>query len=136
MSARIWTREELDRVHPLPDGWGWKRDALTGSWVAVALDDGDEWEAGDTVGICGGAVHLETASDFDPPPAHVALAVILASQGLDSREAMAAEFERRAKDNRARAERAFTASMEIRQEGMADALDEAAAMLRRGRLQP
>jgi hypothetical protein len=23
MSARVWTREELDRLHPLPEGWEW-----------------------------------------------------------------------------------------------------------------
>jgi hypothetical protein len=122
VSARVWTRAELDRVHPLPGGWEWSvcRD---GSAAAIYFRGGiiQVDDDGDLVG-----------RDTEYLPSAVCLAVILASQGLDSREAMAAEFDRRAKDNRARAERAFTASMEIRQEGMADALDEAASMLRRG----
>lgn len=94
MTARVWTEAELDRVHPLPKGtadgirnrppWFWRVDQTGPVAFTVAPDDGCEvWvDAGGR--LC--------SSDGDPP-ADVALAVILASKGLDSMEAMAASLE-------------------------------------------
>ena len=33
MSVRVWTVEELDQVHPLPDGWRWVEEDL--AWTAT-----------------------------------------------------------------------------------------------------
>jgi hypothetical protein len=95
MNVRVWTLEELDLAHPLPDGWEWS--------IASGLGEFDStrpWAFG--VGDLGVELDLEgrvVANDgngkrFDPP-ADVALAVILASNGLDSMETMAFEVERR-----------------------------------------
>jgi hypothetical protein len=131
MSARIWTREELDRVHPLP-GWRWHQSPF-GGWHAVAVTDEAEWDSGDVVDIVCGAVRCRSENgDTGLPPCHVALAVILASQGLDSREAMADACGEQVRDNRHRAGHALTDEMEIRQDAMADAWHDAEAMLRRG----
>jgi hypothetical protein len=134
MSARVWTREELDRVHPLPDGWTWARElddplfarGPYGSSVSVCR------ESGDVVSV----IYDEQGRFNHFPPALVALAVILASQGLDSREAMADALDRRA----VAADRDADVSGRHR-DGEADsagyaceaqALRYAAAMLRRG----
>lgn len=96
MSARVWTREELDRVHPLPGDWEWMRDGATTvggvpMWSAVILDD-DYGETEVSSIICvdqEGRLHCELGSD-DTHTADVALAVILTSKGLDSSDAMTA----------------------------------------------
>lgn len=84
MTARVWTREELDRMHPLHEGWAW-RQAKDGRWYAIALYDSPGWEAGDVVEVLDGQVRRDDAGDdWWPAPVDVALAVILASKGLDS----------------------------------------------------
>jgi hypothetical protein len=70
MSARVWTREELDRVHPLPDGWRWEQGTAA-RWHAI-----DDSEARCFIWQWGG---IGTDGDV---PADVALAVILASKGV------------------------------------------------------
>jgi hypothetical protein len=90
--ARQWTREELDRVHPLPDGWAW-RQRPNGSWCATYAASGvrcDVWvSAGSLIAMVEGATE---PLNFDPP-INVALPVILASKGLDSLGAMAAAMD-------------------------------------------
>jgi hypothetical protein len=85
MTSRQWTREELDRVHPLPDGWEWAEilepNICDQRWCAVYGDD-DPGRVSVTVE---GFVEV----DGEDVPVAVALAVILASQGLDSLAAMA-----------------------------------------------
>jgi hypothetical protein len=87
MTSRQWTREDLDRVHPLPDGWTWEQDYV-GEWCAanrttkrrpglVRLTDDGRLDGGVKLG------------PDELIPADVALAVILASQGLDSLAALA-----------------------------------------------
>jgi hypothetical protein len=86
---RVWTVEELDLVHPLPDGWSWKYEC--DSWWAVLGDEDDAERAScfiwtddrDRFGSAAGTLGCHDA------PADVALAVILASKGLDSMDAMA-----------------------------------------------
>lgn len=86
MTARVWTVEELDRVHPLPDGWRWHWDIIGLRWVAQATD-----ASFDAVVADGSTVHLRDGIDHRvyPPPAAVALPVLLASKGLDSLGALA-----------------------------------------------
>lgn len=85
--TRQWTVEELNRVHPLPAGWSWADDDSVG-WHArhpggytVCIDDRDY------------VLALWMGTTIVSPPRAVALAVTLASQGLDSREAMATAIE-------------------------------------------
>lgn len=80
MSARVWTVEELDQVHPLPEGWVWIKSVdASGRWIA---DNGDACVEVDAHGRL-------TTSDVDGEDRDVVLAVILASKGLDSTEALA-----------------------------------------------
>lgn len=87
--TRQWTIEELDRVHPLPDGWVWRMNNRTP--CAEATVSSDTWDAGDLVMIYGegtglGACVQRVDRDCDvwPAPVDIALAVLLASKGLDS----------------------------------------------------
>jgi hypothetical protein len=80
MTARVWTLEELDRVHPLPEGWAWRLwdgEPMACSGELEIFADGDEvWGQG-------------RGANMTALPSAVCIAVILASQGLDSREAIA-----------------------------------------------
>lgn len=151
MSARVWTREELDRVHPFSDerkreGWVW------------AMLGGGHWCArnrSDYVWVDARGVLVTKCTEFVPagvfaPPADVALAVILASNGLDSREAMAAAMDSMASKAGRRSLLAGgwedpepgeehvneDSEAESLYAGMADGFVAAAKMLRRGTVQP
>jgi hypothetical protein len=84
VTARVWTKAELDGTHGLPTkAWSWAFDEQVGWHVRGPLNT--------TICIdhCGDVVALAGGTDRFDPPADVALAVILASKGLDSMEAMA-----------------------------------------------
>ena len=131
--ARIWTIEELTRVHPLPDGWTWAAERVTavrGDWEVWLDDEGElcSWYEPD-----GGSM---LRCD---PPADVALAVILASKGLDSLAAMADALDKMADTalsrikplvDAGRSERAYQA------DGDATGLRTGARMVRRGTVNP
>jgi hypothetical protein len=96
MTARQWTREALDAAHPLPEWWEWAQRP-NGSWLARNRYKGavsDVWvSSGTLVAECS----LPMAEPYAiNPPLDVALPVILASRGMDSLGAMAAEMERQA----------------------------------------
>lgn len=104
MTARVWTVEELDRVHPLPDGdedehgWRW-HIAHDGSLRALGWYDDHDGVVGEHQVVYWRGALISVCGDYNvPPPGDVALAVILASQGLDSREAMALCMENTARD--------------------------------------
>lgn len=97
MHEREWTREELDRVWRLPEGWVWSNErdpkgylrATDSGWHARRLDGFDSvwvWPEG-LVG-----------SMSDDPPAVVMLAVCEVALGLDSRETIAASFDKHAEE--------------------------------------
>ena len=87
MTARVWTCEELDRVHPLPEGWTWEWWEREQAW-AICRAVGGGWMYFDA----DGRPHTDVfAGD---PPREAVLALCLASKGLDSMEAMADEVER------------------------------------------
>jgi hypothetical protein len=77
MSARVWTREELDRVHPLPEGWEWNTGkSVFRVWVEALNESGD-------------CITIDENGDLmwrglEYLPADLVLPVILASKGLDS----------------------------------------------------
>jgi hypothetical protein len=135
--TRQWTREALDAAHPL-DGWKWKHGHS--GWYAEAIADTQQWNAGDVVSARGGQVcRLDANSEYWPAPHDVALAVILASRGMDSLGAMAAamletghclELEAVTHDGHGDRETACIRS------GEALGLRAAAAMLRRGTVKP
>jgi hypothetical protein len=130
-ASRQWTREELDRVHPLPDGWEWGLDVYGHPYARDTVGRTIEVDHGNLL-----ALTPPSGDRFDPP-GPVALAVILASQGLDSREAIADAL-------------AGFAGVSLQCEGDSPAGSEdaavfgaqasaymvAAAMLRRGRVEP
>jgi hypothetical protein len=130
MTARVWTREELDRVHPLPEGWAWHWDTTDEHWEALTFsgyfdEDGER--------VADGWCYVENDIPYnDGGTVQVVLAVILASKGLDSFDAMARAMETAANDNARRAATAFTDEHAARVEGMADAYEESFKMLRRG----
>jgi hypothetical protein len=82
---RVWTIAGLDHTHPLEDendeGWTWKLDedgrpfAVNGDRARIYVDD----------------LNRLRCDDIDGDNADVALAVILASKGLDSLETLATE---------------------------------------------
>jgi hypothetical protein len=120
----------LDRVHPLPDGWAW------------AFDDSVDWYARERRGhtVCvderGNLVALNNGTQPFEPNARVVLAVILASQGLDSREAMADALQAHVDED---ASRLADVGPEDRTTGLvlaarANAAAAIVAMLRRGRV--
>ena len=117
MTARGWTREELDRVHPLPDGWAWRLwagEPMACSGTLEIFADGDEvWGQG-------------RESSMTALPCAVALAVILASRGCDSLAEMAGRLEA---DSRKGAVHDW-------ERGYAAGLAFAAAVVRRGRVNP
>jgi hypothetical protein len=146
VSARVWTREELDSVHTLPEAdddddrsWRWRLEA-DGCHVAVGWhDDHDGVEGEHLVWVGKGGWLRSVCGDYEvPPPATVALAVILASQGLDSREAMATEMDKR-RDQTLQEAFGYAAKGEMDMsaacDGEANSYYEAAAMLRRGTVQ-
>ena len=132
--ARIWTIEELTRVHPLPEGWAW--ELWDDGKIPVAVARGvRRWVTiGDGRVVC--------ADDDGPlfhPLAAVVEAVTLASKGLDSLAEMAAALDTRAETSlgkiagladAGRHERAYHA------DGVACGLRESAAMVRRGKVNP
>lgn len=137
--ARLWTSAELDRVHPLPDGWTWgyrpggaicARRELSGRYRH------DVWVDGRCIrSTCS----MPMADPYhEDPPADVALAVVLASKGLDSYGAMAAALEVEARNHREWAGpttptgQANTADAMSESAAVADAYDHAAKMLRSG----
>jgi hypothetical protein len=121
MSDRVWSVEELTIVHPLPDGWTWSVAQGIGvsdvdpmrPWAFGVGDQGVE------VGGDGALLALDGNGRRFDPPADVALAVVLASKGRDSFEAMAREADRLA--------------AWVIEAGGRIALRDLAAMLRRGR---
>ncbi len=134
MNGRVWTVKELDRVLPLPEGWTWSIASglsefdPTRPWAFGVGDRGVEVDAD-------GAVSAQDGNGrrFDPP-AEVALAVILASQGRDSMEAMA-----EAMDGIARviaASKVGQAAYDGAMECAAAATGRCAEILRRGRVKP
>jgi hypothetical protein len=125
----------LDRVHPLPDGWEWTQHYVNGDLVWHALH---HWDEDDEAAEATCFVWPDNSVDVEGDvPLSVALAVILASQGLDSREAIADAL-------------AGFAGVSLQCEGDSPAGSEdaavfgaqasaymvAAAMLRRGRVEP
>jgi hypothetical protein len=146
--TRQWTIEELDRVHPLRDGWSW--DVAFGAppvarygtgigSLAVYVDDGELVSekmlppTGERFECMFGCKAANEGTSHEPPPADITLAVILASKGLDSREAMAAEVERESA-------RLVPATADATAHCWAgygrDGLRRVAAMLRRGTVRP
>jgi hypothetical protein len=118
---RQWTLEKLNEGHPLPDGWAWRLwdgEPMACSGDLEIFADGDEvWGQG-------------RESNMTALPSKVCLAVILASQGLDSREAMAADLDERVAKALPRAEDSPY------HEGLLTGYACAAMMLRRGTVAP
>jgi hypothetical protein len=138
-ASRQWTREELDAVHPLPDGWEWW-ECEDGRWSAFAYAGAEGGCHGDTVLVEDDTVCCRDGEDGKryPPPWRVAVAVILASQGLDSREAMADALQVHVDED---ASRLADVGPEDRTTGLvlaarANAAAAIVAMLRSGRVQP
>jgi hypothetical protein len=134
MTARVWDVDELNRVHLLPDGWRWMWLTEYGLWCARYEDDSGGWAE---VWVEGGA--LAYSEHLAECPADVALAVILASQGRDSLDALADAMVRH-RDAAARAEsrcrRTKKHARANQHVGKWEAFDLARAMLRRGRVEP
>ncbi len=90
MNTRQWTVEELTSVHPLPDGWTWNTGkSVFRVWVEALNESGD-------------CITVDENGDLmwrglEYIPAALVLPVILASQGLDSREAIGVALEARAR---------------------------------------
>jgi transcriptional regulator GlxA family with amidase domain len=131
MTTRVWTKEKLNEAHPLPkskDGstssWMWELDGEPPTWDATLTDYSD------SVFVCDDGT---LGSMSGEPPADVALAVILASKGLDSMEAMAREVERFAGIVRATGDDDRSAVLAGRERSR---LREVAEMLRRGTVKP
>lgn len=121
--SRVWTIEELDSVHPMPEPddetseWSWRIDPAHGP---EAVDEDGARVYVDSIGrLC--------CDDIDGGDRRVALAVILASMGMDSYEAMAAALEKRGD---------MRMSIEPLWQGQGEGLHEAATMLRRGTVKP
>jgi hypothetical protein len=139
VAKRQWTKEELDRVHPLV-GWAWAYRA-NGSWCARNEENGrrrDVWVsgAGHLVAECSIPMAMPYSID---PPVDIALAVILASKGRDSLAAMADALEVAADaDHRAAAESDSHGERDDANtlDGRASGKVEAAAMVRRGTVEP
>lgn len=144
MTARVWTVEELDWVHKLPDGWAWEIHGGKPRAMAAApdppIDCTGDWHVWvDDLGelasqAIGPRCYREGETDHVDPPADVALAVILASKGLDSLGAMADAMEREAAASdganaRTNAQRSIAC-------GIRQGLWSAIIMLRRGTVQP
>lgn len=79
MNERVWTRDELDDVWPLPDGWVWAWDGWT--WRAESSGFVAAWVDGNI--DCHGGVPIE-----------VVLAVASVALGFDSREKIAGALEK------------------------------------------
>jgi hypothetical protein len=135
MTTRQWTKEELDRAHPLV-GWAWAYRA-NGSWCARNEENGrrrDVWVSGVGHLVAECSVPMGMPYSIDPP-SDIALAVILASKGLDSLAAMArslddfAAFVRKDADS----SRLHVKATCVAQAELSEAV---AAMLRRGTVKP
>ena len=123
VTDRVWTKEELERVWPLPDGWTWTRDM---GWMAI-------WKGGGLVGVDASG-HL-LASFTSGIPLAVSLAVVSVALGLDSREDIAAAIVKSG-DIEERIGKAAGGTSIIT--GMARAAEayRCAEMVRRGRVSP
>lgn len=126
MTARQWTREELDRAHPdvKAEGWTWALWDNGKTPVAMAADQ-SRW----VVVVEGRLVCADEGGDLIRPLASIALAVILASKGLDSLGAMADEL-----DGFASHEGGDISTTP--QDAASGAYRHAALMLRRGTVEP
>jgi hypothetical protein len=129
MTARVWTIEELNRVHPLPEGWRW----------CLTLDKGKPFAMRKTVyaevTIIDGRVEITVSPDDHPNvPDDVCLAVILASKGRDSFEHMANFVEGAAKSARDEANRSNDREEAIGFDARADERLAFSLLLRRGRV--
>jgi hypothetical protein len=123
-------------VHPLRDGWTWAHRA-NGGWCARFVGNGyrcDVWISASTV--CA-ARYIPMGEPWAVnPPDDVALAVILASKGLDSLAAMADALETEARNHRASRERFGYNPHPNDATSVEDAYTHAAAMLGRGMVNP
>lgn len=130
MSARVWTKEELDRVHPLHDGFEWRIDDDGQPFAAIVRPGGRWYFACGWQGRC-------FLVRWEPTPVEVVLAVALAIKGLDSYQAMAAAMGELAHRAEMKAERSRPCSEAEAEWATKQATwQEAAAMLRRGTVQP
>ena len=110
MSARVWTRDELNRVWPLPDGWAWveslTHEASQKVWMAFRdLADGCD----EVFAVNGYLYQTRRGDGYYNPHAYfhvsVTMPVILASLGLDSPAAIAAVLDTEAHNHRESRER-------------------------------
>jgi hypothetical protein len=142
MSTRQWTREALDAAHPEVKAAGWEWIIEDGRPVAVeklldgrfhpARIDIRTWPSEDNE-------HEHLHCEKRPPPPSVALAVILASRGMDSLGGMADAMTTEATTHRTMAGMALDArkpTVAQCAELMVEVYDKAAAMLRRGTVDP
>jgi hypothetical protein len=137
VTARVWDVDELDRVHPLPEGWRWTydHDVDDGLWHAEH-EDGRRFVSAYVAAT--GDVYVEVFPSGKAPRA-VVDAVILASQGWDSFEHIARHFDGVAKFHKGVADDygwsgdRDGASRERERQGKAESVAE---MLRRGRVEP
>jgi hypothetical protein len=136
MTPRVWTKKELDIVHPL-DGWTWvddgvvyRRGQATQLWAAERIDEDD---AVSRVAV----LHTDDSlyCDADATPVDVILAVILVSKGRDSMKTISQEMDARADAAHDRVRR-LSGDMCCVAEGEATAYEDAAATLRRGKVKP
>ena len=131
MTTRVWTREELDRVHPLPDGWSWELHE-TGPCASRRIEHHSGCMKRVEVKVVKGNMWAllrredTELGEWVVAPADVALAVILASRGCDSLAEMAGRLEA---DSRKGAVHDW-------ERGYAAGLAFAAAVVRRGRVNP
>ena len=91
VSARVWTRDELDRVWRLPEADG-KRILYPWAW-RVDSDGPVAYEVGPSEPNEVWVDRGRLAAGDGEPPVEVALAVIGAHQGRDSPERLAQEVE-------------------------------------------
>lgn len=125
--TRVWTKEELDKVWPLPDGWVWARDMFDEDegrvWIAELIDSIDAvWVSEGVVGFTG-----------DGPPVEVTLAVCMVSLGFDSPAWIADALERRAADHASSPEN-LDATKGLVLAGRSAEARVAAGIVRRGRV--
>lgn len=142
MSAREWTAGELNRVHPLPEGWTWS--VMLPGRFSKALVGPVAWRGASyvEVGVRGDLVVVNCSHDRADVPADVLIAVGLVSKGLDSLEAMARALDVEARNHRewggptTPTGRANTSGNMSESAAVADAFVFAATMLRRGKVEP
>ena len=137
MSARVWTRDELDRVWRLPEADG-KRILYPWAW-RVDSDGPVAYEVGPSEPNEVWVDRGRLAAGDGEPPVEVALAVIGAHQGRDSPEWMAEALDDRAEMLHAKSKigGGFSDVLHARQAaGQAIEAQRSAKMLRRGTVKP